>query len=54
VVAEKLQALVDLGLANSRMKDFFDLRFLAATFDIAGPELARSIEAGLEGGGQAT
>ncbi len=45
VVAEKLQALVDLGLANSRMKDFFDLRFLAATFDFAGPELARAIEA---------
>lgn len=25
VVAEKLQAMVHLGLANSRMKDFFDL-----------------------------
>jgi hypothetical protein len=29
VVAEKLHAMVDLGLANSRMKDFFDLWFLA-------------------------
>jgi hypothetical protein len=45
VVAEKLQAMVDLGLANSRMKDFFDLRFLASTFDFAGPELAGAIEA---------
>jgi len=45
VIAEKLQAMVDLGLANSRMKDFFDLRFLAATFDFAGPELAGAIEA---------
>lgn len=26
VVAEKLNALVELGVANSRMKDFFDLR----------------------------
>lgn len=24
-IAEKLEAIVDLGLANSRMKDFFDL-----------------------------
>ncbi len=45
VVAEKLQALVDLGLANSRMKDFFDLRFLAATFDFAGAKLTSAIEA---------
>lgn len=45
VVAEKLQALVDLGLPNSRMKDFFDLRFLAATFAFAGRELARAIDA---------
>ena len=29
VVAEKLEAMVFLGLANSRMKDFFDLAFLA-------------------------
>ncbi|HEX9794094.1 MAG TPA: nucleotidyl transferase AbiEii/AbiGii toxin family protein [Planctomycetota bacterium] len=27
------------------MKDFFDLRFLAATFDVAGTELAGAIEA---------
>lgn len=29
VVAEKLEAIVSLGMANSRMKDFFDLRALA-------------------------
>lgn len=29
VVAEKLEAVVSLGMANSRMKDFFDLRALA-------------------------
>jgi len=36
VVAEKLEAMVSLGVTNSRMKDFFDLRTLAAsgTFDL--------------------
>jgi hypothetical protein len=29
VVAEKLEAIVSLGMGNSRMKDFFDLRALA-------------------------
>ncbi len=29
VVAEKLEAIVTLGMANSRMKDYFDLRALA-------------------------
>lgn len=45
VVAEKLQALVDLGLANSRMKDFYDLLFLSKTFDFNGRELTRSVAA---------
>lgn len=29
VAAEKLEAIVSLGISNSRMKDFFDLRVLA-------------------------
>lgn len=29
VVAEKLEAIVSLGMANSRMKDYFDLRAMA-------------------------
>jgi hypothetical protein len=29
VIAEKFQSMVELGIANSRMKDFFDLWFLA-------------------------
>ncbi len=32
VVAEKLEALVQLGIANSRMKDFYDLDLLRRTF----------------------
>lgn len=36
VVAEKLEAMVSLGVTNSRMKDFFDLRALGASgaFDL--------------------
>lgn len=33
VVAEKFEAMVKLGEQNSRMKDFFDVWFLAANFD---------------------
>lgn len=43
VVAEKFEALVSLGLANSRMKDFYDLWFIAQTFDFAGAGLSEAI-----------
>ena len=42
-VAEKLEAIVDLGMANCRMKDFFDLRHLSETTAFDGPLLARAI-----------
>jgi hypothetical protein len=45
VVAEKLEAIVQLGMANSRMKDFFDLVELANRFDFDGPTLERAIRA---------
>jgi hypothetical protein len=32
VVAEKIEAMVSLGLANSRMKDFYDVRRLSRDF----------------------
>jgi predicted nucleotidyltransferase component of viral defense system len=32
VVAEKLEAIVNLGMDNSRMKDYFDLWFIATTY----------------------
>jgi len=32
VIAEKLEAIVSLGMANSRMKDFFDLHILVSDF----------------------
>ncbi len=48
VVAEKFHAMVELGIANSRMKDFFDLWFLAGQFDCEGESLSRSIRATFE------
>jgi len=45
VVAEKLDAMVQLGMANSRMKDFFDVVLLSRMFDFDGSLLARAIRA---------
>ena len=45
VVAEKLQAMVMLGIANSRMKDFYDLYVLAKDFYFDGPTLTKAIKA---------
>ncbi len=45
VVAEKFHALVDLGMANSRMKDYFDLHYLATTVPFNGSNLAQAIQA---------
>ena len=39
VVAEKFEAMVSLGLANSRMKDFFDLGSLSREFPFEGTSL---------------
>jgi hypothetical protein len=36
VVAEKVEAMVQLGLANSRMKDFYDLVILSRMFPFGG------------------
>jgi predicted nucleotidyltransferase component of viral defense system len=48
VVAEKVQAMVFLGIANSRMKDFFDVWFLATNFEFEGAVLSRAIQATFE------
>lgn len=45
VVAEKFQAMVMLGIANSRMKDFYDLYVLARDFAFDGNTLVRVLKA---------
>lgn len=48
VVAEKLQALVDLGMQNSRMKDFYDLWIIARQFSFEGPTMVAAVRATFE------
>jgi len=48
VVAEKLEAFVSLGLLNSRMKDFYDIWFLARTFPFRAEDLRAALSATFE------
>lgn len=43
VIAEKFHALVHLGMANSRMKDLFDIWVLSREFEFDGRSLAKAI-----------
>lgn len=43
VIAEKLQAMVKLGIINSRMKDFYDIRVMSEVFNFDGRQLSESI-----------
>ena len=45
VVAEKFQAMVFLGMANTRLKDFYDLWLLARSFEFQGDVLCRAFRA---------
>jgi hypothetical protein len=45
VVAEKIQAMVALGKANSRMKDFYDVWMLIMTYDFNLELIAQAIAA---------
>ena len=45
VIAEKLHAMVVLGMSNSRMKDFFDLAVIARTSELDGTTLVDAIRA---------
>lgn len=43
VVAEKFEALVTLGMANSRLKDFYDLWRTAQIFELRQPVLVAAV-----------
>jgi hypothetical protein len=45
VVAEKFEALIKLGMANSRMKDLYDLSVMAKRFEFRGPVLGEALSA---------
>ena len=42
-ISEKFQAMVKLGLLNSRMKDFYDIWFLSQKFDFKGQTLSNAL-----------
>jgi predicted nucleotidyltransferase component of viral defense system len=48
VIAEKLEAIVKLGMINTRFKDYFDLHFLAHKFSFEGVALSTAIAATFE------
>ncbi len=43
VVAEKFEAIVTLGVANTRIKDFYDLWMIATTFDFESTTLLSAL-----------
>lgn len=45
VIAEKFEAMVKLGIGNSRMKDFWDVQFLIKNFPFEGELLQKAIRA---------
>lgn len=44
VIAEKFHAMVKLGIANSRMKDFYDIWVIVRMFDFDGSTLVTAFE----------
>jgi predicted nucleotidyltransferase component of viral defense system len=44
-IAEKLEAMVALGSANSRMKDFYDIWICSQHLDFAGSTLGKAVDA---------
>lgn len=42
-IAEKFEAMVKLGILNSRMKDFYDIWLLSRQFNFNGSQLAQAI-----------
>jgi hypothetical protein len=49
VIAEKFQALVMLGRANSRMKDLYDIWVLSRTYEFKGDALRERLQRPLPG-----
>lgn len=45
VVAEKFEAMVSLGIATSRMKDFYDVMRISSSASFDGATLARALQA---------
>jgi len=44
-IAPKIEAMIHLGMLNSRMKDFFGIWFLTNTFSFDGDMISRAVAA---------
>lgn len=44
VISEKFEAIVSLGDANSRYKDFYDIYILACRYDLEGKDLKKAVK----------
>jgi hypothetical protein len=47
-IAEKLDAMLELGMLNSRMKDFYDIAVLSDLFSFDGAKLQRAMRVSLK------
>jgi predicted nucleotidyltransferase component of viral defense system len=47
-IAEKLDAMLELGMLNSRMKDFYDIAVLGDLFSFNGAELQKAVRVSLK------
>ena len=48
MIAEKFQAMVALGLANTRIKDYYDIWLMSQSFEFDESQLGRAIAATFE------
>lgn len=48
MVAEKFEAMVKLGMLNTRMKDFFDVWSASQEFSFDGPTLSKAVKTTFE------
>jgi predicted nucleotidyltransferase component of viral defense system len=48
LIAEKFQAMVSLGIMNSRLKDFYDIWYLSKTSEFEGASLCQALQATFE------
>ena len=44
IIAEKYEAIIQLGYGNGRLKDFYDIYLLAKTFDFDGETLKEAVK----------
>lgn len=44
IISEKVEAMVDLGIVNSRMKDFYDVYSLMMIFDLNSTTMQKAIQ----------